>query len=112
MSVKITVNGEQHEVEGGGWLIDTLNALGCKIPHFCYHPGLGPDGNCRMCQVEYVTDRGSRLAISCNYPVTDGLNIVTNSDAVKRARAAVEEFLLLNHPLDCPICDKAGECTL
>ncbi len=112
MSVKITVDGKEYEVEGGGWLIDTLNELGCEIPHFCYHPGLGPDGNCRMCQVEYVTDRGSRLGISCNQPVTDGLNVVTDSDAVKRARAAVEEFLLLNHPLDCPICDKAGECTL
>ncbi len=112
MSVKITVNGKECVVEGGGWLIDTLNELGCEIPHFCYHPGLGPDGNCRMCQVEYVTDRGSRLGISCNQPVTDGLNIVTNSENVKRARAAVEEFLLLNHPLDCPICDKAGECTL
>lgn len=112
MNVKITVNGEQHEVEGGGWLIDTLNELGCDVPHFCYHPGLGPDGNCRMCQVQFVTDRGARLAISCNAQVSDGLNIVTNSDAVKAARATVEEFLLLNHPLDCPICDKAGECTL
>jgi NADH-quinone oxidoreductase subunit G len=112
MSVNITVNGQQHEVEAGRWLIDVLNDLGLEIPHFCYHPGLGPDGNCRMCQVEYVTDRGSRLAISCNQQVTDGLNIVTNSERVKQARAAVEEFLLLNHPLDCPICDKAGECTL
>lgn len=112
MSVRITVNGNVHDVEGGGWLIDTLNNLGCAIPHFCYHPGLGPDGNCRMCQVEFVTERGGRLAISCNARVTDGLNIVTNSDTVKRATAAVEEFLLLNHPLDCPICDKAGECTL
>jgi NADH-quinone oxidoreductase subunit G len=112
MSVRITVNGKAHEVEGGGWLIDTLNDLGCDIPHFCYHPGLGPDGNCRMCQVEFVTERGGRLAISCNARVTDGLNIVTDSEAVKKARAAVEEFLLLNHPLDCPICDKAGECTL
>jgi NADH-quinone oxidoreductase subunit G len=110
--VKITVNGEEHEVEGGGWLIDTLNELGCQIPHFCYHPGLGPDGNCRMCQVEFMSDRGGRLAISCNATVTDGLNIVTNSDRVKAARATVEEMLLLNHPLDCPICDKAGECTL
>jgi NADH-quinone oxidoreductase subunit G len=65
-----------------------------------------------MCQVEFVSDRGSRLGISCNQPVGEGMNIVTDSDMVKRARASVEEMLLLNHPLDCPICDKAGECTL
>jgi NADH-quinone oxidoreductase subunit G len=110
--VTITVNGQKHEVQGGGWLIDTLNELGCEIPHFCYHPGLGPDGNCRMCQVEFVTERGGRLAISCNARVTDGLNVNTTSEVVLKARAAVEEMLLLNHPLDCPICDKAGECTL
>lgn len=110
--VKITVNGEQHEVESGGWLIDTLNALGCDIPHFCYHPGLGPDGNCRMCQVEYVSERGGRLGISCNMRVSDGMNVNTNSEVVLKARATVEEMLLLNHPLDCPICDKSGECTL
>jgi len=110
--VTITVNGEQHEVEGGDWLINTLNALGCEIPHFCFHPGLGPDGNCRMCQVEYVSERGSRLGISCNQRVADGMNVNTNSEAVLKARAGVEEALLLNHPLDCPICDKAGECTL
>ncbi len=112
MSVTITVNGTEYEAEAGRWLIDVLNEIGMDIPHFCYHPGLGPDGNCRMCQVEFVTDRGSRLAISCNAQVTAGLNVVTDSQAVKDARAGVEEFLLLNHPLDCPICDKAGECTL
>ena len=110
--VKITVNGTEHEVEGGGWLIDTLNQLEANIPHFCYHPGLGPDGNCRMCQVEYVSERGNRLGISCNQPVVDGLNVNTHSEPVLAARAGVEEALLLNHPLDCPICDKAGECTL
>ncbi|MEJ2720827.1 MAG: ferredoxin [bacterium] len=83
-----------------------------KIPHFCYHPGLGPDGNCRMCQVEIITPRGPLLTISCNAKVTDGMEVVTNSERVKKAHAAVEEFLLLNHPLDCPICDKAGECKL
>ncbi|MFQ5511964.1 MAG: 2Fe-2S iron-sulfur cluster-binding protein [Candidatus Krumholzibacteriia bacterium] len=112
MSVTITVNGKEYRAEEGRWLIDVLNEIGMEIPHFCYHPGLGPDGNCRMCQVEYVTERGSRLAISCNAPVTEGLNVVTDSAKVKGARAGVEEFLLLNHPLDCPICDKAGECTL
>jgi len=111
-NVKITINGNEVEAEQGRWLIDVLNDNACDIPHFCYHPGLGPDGNCRMCQVEYVSERGNRLAISCNQPVVEGLNIVTDSERVKNARAGVEEALLLNHPLDCPICDKAGECTL
>lgn len=110
--VEITINGKEVEAEQGRWLIDVLNEQGCDIPNFCYHPGLGPDGNCRMCQVEYVSGRGNRLAISCNQPVVEGLNVVTESDRVEKARAGVEEALLLNHPLDCPICDKAGECTL
>ncbi len=112
MNVKITVDGKTIEAEAGRTLIDVLNENGFNIPHFCYHPGLGPDGNCRMCQVEIITPRGPLLTISCNSTVTDGMEVVTNSERVKRARAAVEEFLLLNHPLDCPICDKAGECTL
>ena len=112
MAITITVNGTKHEVEEGQWLIDALNDLGFDIPHFCYHPGLGPDGNCRMCQVAFVSERGSRLAISCNQKVFDGLEVLTDSEEVKAARAGVEEMLLLNHPLDCPICDKAGECTL
>lgn len=112
MMVKITVDGRTIEAEAGRQLIDVLIENGWDIPHFCYHPGLGPDGNCRMCQVEIVTPRGPMLAISCNTKVTDGMEVVTDSEKVKRVRAAVEEFLLLNHPLDCPICDKAGECTL
>jgi NADH-quinone oxidoreductase subunit G len=112
MSVNIKVDGKTIEAEAGRQLIDVLIENGWDIPHFCYHPGLGPDGNCRMCQVEIVTPRGPMLAISCNTKVTDGMEVLTNSDKVKRVRAAVEEFLLLNHPLDCPICDKAGECSL
>jgi len=112
MSVTIKVDGKTIEAEAGRQLIDVLNENGWDTPHFCYHPGLGPDGNCRMCQVEIVTPRGPMLAISCNTKVTDGMEVVTNSEKVKRVRAGVEEFLLLNHPLDCPICDKAGECTL
>ena len=112
MSVTIKVDGKTIETEAGRQLIDVLNENGWDTPHFCYHPGLGPDGNCRMCQVEIVTPRSPMLAISCNTKVTDGMEVVTNSEKVKRVRAAVEEFLLLNHPLDCPICDKAGECTL
>ncbi|MBP2681518.1 MAG: dehydrogenase subunit [Candidatus Krumholzibacteriota bacterium] len=112
MSVTIKVDGKTVETEPGRQLIDVLIENGWDTPNFCYHPGLGPAGNCRMCQVEIVTPRGPMLAISCNTKVTDGMEVVTASEKVKRVRAAVEEFLLLNHPLDCPICDKAGECTL
>lgn len=112
MSVKVTINGKEYEASDGELLIDLCHRNGIEIPHFCYHPGLGPDGNCRMCQVEFVSDRGSRLGISCNAVVTNGMEVLTDSENVKQARASVEEMLLLNHPLDCPICDKSGECTL
>ena len=112
MPVNITVNGREIQAADGALLIDVCADHGIDIPHFCYHPGLGPDGNCRMCQVEFVTERGGRLGISCKTVVTEGMVVDTNSAAAKRARASVEEMLLLNHPLDCPICDKAGECTL
>jgi NADH-quinone oxidoreductase subunit G len=112
MSVNVTINGKPYEANEGELLIDLCHRNGIEIPHFCYHPGLGPDGNCRMCQVEFVSDRGNRLGISCNAVVSDGMEVLTDSDAVKQARASVEEMLLLNHPLDCPICDKSGECTL
>ncbi len=112
MPVNITVNGKQIQAPDGALLIDVCAEHGINIPHFCYHPGLGPDGNCRMCQVEFITERGGRLGISCKTVVAEGMVVDTNSAAAKRARASVEEMLLLNHPLDCPICDKAGECTL
>jgi NADH-quinone oxidoreductase subunit G len=112
MSVKVIINGKEYQANEGELLIDLCHRNGIEIPHFCYHPGLGPDGNCRMCQVEYVSDRGSRLGISCNAVVTEGMEVLTDSEKVRQARASVEEMLLLNHPLDCPICDKSGECTL
>jgi NADH-quinone oxidoreductase subunit G len=112
MSVKVIIDGKEYEANDGELLIDLCHRNGIEIPHFCYHPGLGPDGNCRMCQVEFVSDRGSRLGISCNAVVAEGMEVLTNSEKVKQARASVEEMLLLNHPLDCPICDKSGECSL
>jgi NADH-quinone oxidoreductase subunit G len=112
MSVTVIINGKRVEAEEGALLIDVCRENGIDIPHFCYHPGLGPDGNCRMCQVEFVSERGNRVAVSCKATVTDGMEVLTHSDKAKEARASVEEMLLLNHPLDCPICDKAGECTL
>lgn len=112
MSVTIIVDGKKLEAPEGALLIDVCEDNGIQIPRFCYHPGLGPDGNCRMCQVEFVSDRGNRLGISCKTVVAEGMEVLTDSEPVRKARASVEEMLLLNHPLDCPICDKAGECTL
>lgn len=110
--VTITIDGRKLQAPEGGLLIDVCRENGIDIPHFCYHPGLGPDGNCRMCQVEFVSERGNKLGISCKTTVADGMVVSVSSDAAKKARASVEEMLLLNHPLDCPICDKAGECSL
>ncbi len=112
MTVKLNIDGRDYEVRKDLNLLRACGSVGIKVPHFCYHPGLGPDGNCRMCQVELVTERGRQLVISCNIPVRDGMIVETQSEKAKRVRAGVEEFLLLNHPLDCPICDKAGECKL
>jgi len=85
-----------------------LNEL--KIPRFCYHPDLPIDGNCRMCLVE--VEKMPKLVIACNTPVTDGMVVHTQNDRVKEAVRGVLEFLLINHPVDCPICDQAGECWL
>jgi len=112
MSVNVTINGKKYQCADGALVIDVCRQNGIDIPHFCYHPGLGPDGNCRMCQVDFVGPRGNKLGISCKTTVAEGMEVLTDSDAAKRARASVEEMLLLNHPLDCPICDKAGECSL
>jgi len=112
MSVNIVINGKKVQAAEGARVIDVCREIGIDIPNFCYHPGLGPDGNCRMCQVDFVGPRGNKLGISCKTTVTEGMEVLTDSDAALRARASVEEMLLLNHPLDCPICDKAGECTL
>jgi NADH-quinone oxidoreductase subunit G len=112
MAVNVIINGRKVQAPEGALLIDVCREIGIDIPHFCYHPGLGPDGNCRMCQVDFVGPRGNKLGISCKTVVSEGMEVQTDSDAAKRARASVEEMLLLNHPLDCPICDKAGECTL
>jgi len=107
---KITIDGREVEVPAGTNLIEAAKALDVQIPHFCYHAGLSVAGNCRMCLVEI--EKAPKLQIACNTPVTEGMAVITTSDKVKKARAAVMEFLLLNHPIDCPICDCAGECYL
>jgi NADH-quinone oxidoreductase chain G len=93
-------------------VIDAATAAGIEIPIFCSHPKLDPLGACRMCLVEFPSPRGSRPDTSCTVRVSEGLVVRTDSDAVKQAREAVLGFILINHPLDCPICDKGGECPL
>ncbi|HET6202234.1 MAG TPA: 2Fe-2S iron-sulfur cluster-binding protein [Planctomycetota bacterium] len=112
--IRLTVDGEALEAPAGRNLLSFLNGLGKEIPHFCWHPGLSVVASCRQCQVE-VQGPGSaprRLAVACRAETSEGLLVWTETDAAKKARRAVLEFLLVHHPLDCPICDKAGECPL
>jgi NADH-quinone oxidoreductase subunit G len=108
--VKLLFNGREVETEAGTPLIELSRELGDEIPHFCYHPGIGVDGNCRMCLVEM---KGApKLVPGCTLTAAAGMEITTNSEKVHKARQGVLEFILINHPLDCPICDKGGECPL
>ena len=108
--VKVTIDDQQVEVEEGLPLIQAAERVGKDIPRFCYHPDLSIAGNCRMCVVEVEGARG--LPISCATPCADGMVARTDTQKVKDHRASVMEFLLVNHPIDCPICDQAGECSL
>lgn len=108
--VKIKIDGIEYEVDEKKNLIDATKEVGVEIPYFCYHPALSIVGMCRMCLIEI--EGVPRLQAACNTPVREGLSIVTKSDRVKEGREGTMEFLLANHPLDCPICDKAGECQL
>jgi len=106
----LTINGQEVEVPEGTLLIEACARVTEMPPHFCYHPGLRPDGNCRMCMVKVEGMRG--VTISCTLPAADGMVVSTNDPEALAARKGVMEFLLIHHPLDCPVCDKAGECTL
>ncbi len=110
--VTFTVDGKQLEGKQGQLLIEACEDSGIHIPRFCWHKRLDPVGMCRMCLVEIDTPRGKALVPSCTTQVSDELIVETESDTVKKAQEGVLEFLLINHPLDCPICDKAGECPL
>ena len=110
--VSITINGVDHEVAAGELLIAAAEDVGEFIPRFCYHKKLEPVGKCRMCLVEVEGPRGKALMPSCTMPVSDGMVVDTESEVVKKAQRGVLEFLLINHPLDCPVCDKGGECPL
>ena len=108
--VKLTINNKTLDVENGITVLQACEIAGIEIPRFCYHERLSIAGNCRMCLVEM--ENSSKPVASCAMPVAEGMNIKTNSELVEKARNGVMEFLLINHPLDCPICDQGGECDL
>jgi NADH-quinone oxidoreductase subunit G len=107
---KITIDGRPLEVDNSLTVIQAARDNGIEIPHFCWHPRLSVSGNCRMCLVDI--DKMPKLAIACSTQVSEGMVVHTSTEKVINARQAVMEFLLINHPLDCPICDEAGECKL
>ncbi|MEM7446297.1 MAG: NADH-quinone oxidoreductase subunit NuoG [Pseudomonadota bacterium] len=107
---KLTIDGMEIEVEPGTSVLQACEQLGIEIPRFCFHDKLSVPANCRMCLVEM--ERSPKPIASCAMPAGDGMVIHTNSDVVHKARKGVMEFLLINHPLDCPICDQGGECDL
>ncbi|MFN2606856.1 MAG: NADH-quinone oxidoreductase subunit NuoG [Acidimicrobiales bacterium] len=111
-AVAITVDGQQVEARKGDMIIAAAERAGIYIPRFCWHPRMKPVGMCRMCLVEVKGPRGFALMPSCYVPVADGQEVVTTSEKVKKAQDGVLEFLLINHPLDCPVCDRGGECPL
>ncbi|WP_376100414.1 NADH-quinone oxidoreductase subunit NuoG [Roseomonas sp. CCTCC AB2023176] len=108
--IKVTVDGEEVEVPAGATALQACEVAGREIPRFCYHERLSVAGNCRMCLVE--VEKSPKPVASCAFPVMDGMKISTDSLVVRNARRSVMEFLLVNHPLDCPICDQGGECDL
>ena len=108
--VELEIDGQKVEVLEGSMVMDAANKLGVYVPHFCYHKKLSIAANCRMCLVQ--VEKAPKPLPACATPVTAGMKVFTASDAAKKAQAGVMEFLLINHPLDCPICDQGGECQL
>jgi len=106
----LTINGHAVEVPPGTNLIEAARKIGVEIPHYCYHPGLSIAGQCRLCMVDI--EKTPRPTIACNTPAVDGMVVLTETDRVKETRKSIMEFHLINHPLDCPVCDQAGECWL
>ncbi len=106
----INIDNKEYEFENGMTVMQACEQAGTEIPRFCYHEKLSIAGNCRMCLVEM--EKAPKPIASCAMPASDGMVIKTNTDIVKKARKGVMEFLLINHPLDCPICDQGGECDL
>src|SRR5438309_10612005 len=108
--LKVEIDGRPVEVPHGATVMDATNKLGVYVPHFCYHKKLSIAANCRMCLVE--VEKAPKPMPACATPVTNGMIVRTKSDKALKAQQSVIEFLLINHPLDCPICDQGGECQL
>jgi len=111
-TLTVTVDGRPIEAGPGEMVIAAAERAGIYIPRFCWHPRMKPVGMCRMCLVEIKGPRGFSLQPACFVPAADGMEVVTTSEKVKKAQDGVLEFLLINHPLDCPVCDRGGECPL
>jgi len=109
-TVTLTIDGRQVTVEKGKTVLQAAIESGISVPYYCYHPGISIDGSCRVCIVKI--EKMPKLQTSCSTVCTDGMVVSTRTDEVAAARAGVFEFLLINHPLDCPVCDKGGECPL
>jgi NADH-quinone oxidoreductase subunit G len=109
-TVTLTIDGRPVTVEKGKTVLQAAIESGIKVPYYCYHPGLGIDGSCRVCIVKI--EKMAKLQTSCSTVAADGMVVSTETPDVVEARASVFEFLLINHPLDCPVCDKGGECPL
>ncbi len=107
---KLTINGKEVEVPEGTNLIEAAKAAGAEVPHYCYHPALSIAGQCRLCMVDI--DKVPRPQIACNTQATEGMVVHTETERVLETRRSMMEFHLINHPLDCPVCDQAGECFL
>ena len=109
-TVTLTIDGRQVTVAKGRSVLQAAIEAGIQVPYYCYHPALGVDGSCRVCLVKI--EKMPKLQVSCSVTATEGMVVHTATQEVEDARAGVFEFLLLNHPLDCPVCDKGGECPL
>ena len=109
-TVTLTIDGRPVTVEKGRSVLQAAIEAGLKVPYYCYHPALGIDGSCRVCLVKI--EKMPKLQVSCSVTAAEGMVVQTATPEVIEARAGVFEFLLINHPLDCPVCDKGGECPL
>ena len=116
--IRFKIDGKEVVAKPGETVIQVAHRYGIPIPHYCYHPGLPVDGNCRMCLAKFAAPRGDKIVpfpkpmTTCTTYPTEGMEVDTRSEEVQKMREQVMEFLLINHPLDCPICDQAGECSL
>ena len=110
--VTLTVDGIEMSGSKGDLLIRVAQEHGVYIPRFCWHPRMRPVGMCRMCLIQVEGPRGPMIVPACTTPIADGMVVDTQNDTVAKAQEGILEYLLINHPLDCPVCDKGGECPL